>query len=40
MKAYIYYEGKLILAVVGIKSETPEMLLQRVKGAVYITVDK
>lgn len=38
MKALIYFDGTVILTVVGIKSETEEAFLTRVKAAILVTV--
>jgi hypothetical protein len=38
-KAYVYYDGKQILEVVGMQSETTEGLLARAKGAIFVTVE-
>jgi hypothetical protein len=38
-KAYVYYDGKLVLTVIGYHDETPEQLRERAKGALFITVE-
>lgn len=37
--AYVYYDGKRVLDVVGYRGETPEALLARTKGAIFVTVE-
>lgn len=40
MKAFVYYDGKLILTVIGMKSESEIELLARAKKSIVVIISK